>query len=160
MAPECYLKKKTEIKLKRVVGVPSPSGQIGQHSPSGMIGSSQSDESSQITSSHRGAPLSHTQIRHGSGFHTSLSLYSCPSVRQLPNGPDDLGRERDCFWRCNYVKGNRHWGPMRRYAAACWLNRAPSTHTVAMHGNCCVPKTQHTRLVFILHLYACRSEVP
>ena len=104
MAPECDVKKKPEIKLKKCCkssrksgGVPSTSGQIGQHSPSGMIGSSQSDESSQITSSHRGAPLSHTQIRHGSGFHTSLSLYSCPSVRQLPSGPDEVGRESDYF---------------------------------------------------------------
>lgn len=64
-----------------------PSGQIGQHSPSGMMGSAQSDVSSQITSSHMMVPLSQTQIWQGSGFHTSLSLYNCPSNVQLPNVP-------------------------------------------------------------------------
>lgn len=56
------------------MGVPSGSGQMGQHSPSGMMGSAQSDVSSQITSSHMTVPLSQTQIWQGSGFHTSLSL--------------------------------------------------------------------------------------
>lgn len=68
--------------------VPSESGQIGQHSPSGMMGSAQSDVSSQITSSHMMFPLSQTQIWHDSGFHTSLSLYNCPSNVQLPNVPE------------------------------------------------------------------------
>lgn len=65
--------------------VPSVSGQMGQHSPSGMMGSAQSDVSSQITSSHMTVPLSQTQIWQGSGFHTSLSLYNCPSNVQPPN---------------------------------------------------------------------------
>lgn len=57
---------------------------MGQHSPDGMIGSAHSLTSSQIISSHSTDPLSHTQIRHGSGFHTSLSLQSCPSWVQPP----------------------------------------------------------------------------
>lgn len=64
-----------------------PSMQIGQHSPSGISGLAQSCISSQITSSHMTVPLSHTQIRHGSGFHTSLSLYDWPSSVQLLNMP-------------------------------------------------------------------------
>lgn len=65
---------------------------MGQHSPSGMMGSAQSEESSQMTSSHITVPLSQTQIWHGSGFHTSLSLYNCPSSVQLPNAP--AGQQR------------------------------------------------------------------
>lgn len=72
--------------------VPSVSGQMGQHSPSGMMGSAQSDVSSQITSSHMTVPLSQTQIWQGSGFHTSLSLYNCPSNVQPPNRAEGEGR--------------------------------------------------------------------
>lgn len=60
------------------------SGQMGQHSPKGISALGQSEVSSQITSSHRMLPLSQTQIWHGSGFHTSLSLYVSPSWMQLP----------------------------------------------------------------------------
>lgn len=58
--------------------------QTGQHSPDGMRGLAHSLISSQIISSQSTAPLSHTQIRHGSGFHTSLSLYGWPSWMQPP----------------------------------------------------------------------------
>lgn len=64
--------------------VPSTSGQMGQHSPKGISALGQSEVSSQITSSQRMLPLSQTQIWHGSGFHTSLSLYVSPSWTQLP----------------------------------------------------------------------------
>lgn len=79
------------------VGVPSLSGQMGQHSPSGMMGSAQSDVSSQITSSHSTWPPSQMQIWQGSGFQTSLSLYNCPSDVQLPNGPE--GEHRAAEWK-------------------------------------------------------------
>lgn len=59
-------------------------GQMGQHSPDGMIGLAHSLISSQIISSHRTDSVSHTQIRHGSGFHTSLSLYCCPPWMHPP----------------------------------------------------------------------------
>lgn len=68
--------------------LPSASGQIGQHSPSGMMGSAQSLVSSQITSSHMTDPLSQMQIWQGSGFHTSLSLYDCPSNVQPVSVPE------------------------------------------------------------------------
>ncbi len=55
-------------------GVVPSSGQMGQHSSWGITGLGQSVVSSQITSSHITVPLSHTQIWHGSGFQTSLSL--------------------------------------------------------------------------------------
>lgn len=58
--------------------------QMGQHSPKGVSGLRQSFRSSQIMSSQRTVPVSQTQIRQGSGFHTSLSLYLCPSCMQLP----------------------------------------------------------------------------
>lgn len=58
--------------------------QMGQHSPKGVSGLRQSFMSSQIMSSQRTVPVSQTQIRQGSGFHTSLSLYLCPSCTQLP----------------------------------------------------------------------------
>lgn len=80
--------KTTKLVKRRRMKVPSASGQIGQHSPSGMMGSAQSVVSSQITSSHMTVPLSQTQIWQGSGFHTSLSLYNCPSNVQLPNVPE------------------------------------------------------------------------
>lgn len=76
-----------------------PSMQIGQHSPSGMSGLAQSVMSSQITSSHMTVPLSHTQIRQGSGFHTSLSLYDWPSNVQLlkmPTNKGDRGEHVSC----------------------------------------------------------------
>lgn len=43
----------------------------------------QSLVSSQMTSSHITVPLSHTQIWHGSGFHTSRSANTWPSKVQL-----------------------------------------------------------------------------
>lgn len=55
-------------------GVVPSSGQTGQHSSWGITGLAQWAVSSQITSSHITVPLSHTQIWHGSGFQTSLSL--------------------------------------------------------------------------------------
>lgn len=70
------------------------SGQIGQHSPSGMSGLAQSNRGSQYTSSQRTAPLSHTQIRQGSGFQTSLSLYCTPSLMQVPVGTEETTKER------------------------------------------------------------------
>lgn len=70
------------------------SGQMGQHSPDVMIGLAHSLTSSQIISSHRTDPLSHTQIRHGSGFHTSLSLYGRPSWMQPPASSAAAGRGR------------------------------------------------------------------
>lgn len=66
------------------MGALASAGQMGQHSPDGMMGLAHSLMSSQIISSHRTDPLSHTQMRHGSGFHTSLSLYCCPSWMQPP----------------------------------------------------------------------------
>lgn len=73
--------------------VPSTSGQMGQHSPKGISALGQSEVSSQITSSQRMLPLSQTQIWHGSGFHTSLSLYVSPSWTQLPVWTDGEGGE-------------------------------------------------------------------
>lgn len=49
-----------------------------------MTGLGQSVVSSQMTSSHITVPLSHTQIWHGSGFHTSRSANTWPSKVQLP----------------------------------------------------------------------------
>ena len=49
-------------------------GQMGQHSPGGMDGLAHSLISSQMISSHRTEPVSHTQTRHRSDLHTSLSL--------------------------------------------------------------------------------------
>ena len=69
-------------------------GQMGQHSPDEMIGLAHSLISSQIISSHRTDPLSHTQMRHGSGFHTSLSLYGCPSWMQPPASSVEASREQ------------------------------------------------------------------
>lgn len=66
------------------IGSVASAGQMGQHSPDGMTGLAHSLISSQIISSHRTAPLSHTQMRHGSGFHTSLSLYCWASCVQPP----------------------------------------------------------------------------
>ena len=66
------------------MGALASAGQMGQHSRDGMMRLAHSLISSQIISSHRTAPLSHTQIRHGSGFHTSLSLYCWPSWMQPP----------------------------------------------------------------------------
>lgn len=77
---------KVPFKTQKQASVPS-SGQTGQHSSGGITGLAQSLVSSQITSSHMTVPLSHTQIRHGSGFHTSLSLYDWPSNVQLLNKP-------------------------------------------------------------------------
>lgn len=76
----------------RGVEIPS-SGQMGQHSSWGTIGLGQSVVSSQMTSSHMTVPLSHTQIWHGSGFHTCRSANTWPSKVQLP--PMPLGGDTD-----------------------------------------------------------------
>lgn len=66
--------------------------QMGQHSPKGTSGLRQS-LSSQIMSSQRTLPVSHTQMLQVVGFHTSLSLYVCPSCKQLPASSVPSGRE-------------------------------------------------------------------
>lgn len=76
------------------MGAVASAGQMGQHSPDVMIGLAHSLASSQIISSHRTDPLSHTQMRHGSGFHTSLSLKGCPSWMQPPAPSAAAGRGR------------------------------------------------------------------
>lgn len=63
-----------EINKLRPMGGDWSAGQMGQHSPNGISGLGQSFSSSQTISSHRTVPVSHTQMRQGSGFHTSLSL--------------------------------------------------------------------------------------
>lgn len=68
------------------------SGQMAQHSSWGMTGLGQSLVSSQMTSSHITVPLSHTQIWHGSGFHTSRSANTWPSKVQLLLRPAEGGR--------------------------------------------------------------------
>ena len=81
---------KTAADVKGREGLPS-SGQMAQHSSWGMMGLGQSDVSSQMTSSHITVPLSHTQIWHGSGFHTSRSANTWPSKVQVfpvPAGGD------------------------------------------------------------------------
>lgn len=91
------------------MGAVASAGQMGQHSPDGMIGLAHSLISSQIISSHRTAPLSHTQIRHGSGFHTSLSLYCWPSWMQPPASSVVATRGREA----NGTEGHRNkkqWG--------------------------------------------------
>lgn len=65
--------------------------QMGQHSPNGISGLGQSFSSSQTISSHRTDPVSHTQMRQGSGFHTSLSLWRCPSCMQLKTSSSVCG---------------------------------------------------------------------
>lgn len=71
-------------------------GQMGQHSPKGISGLGHSLSSSQSMSSQRIVPVSQTQIWQGSGFHTSLSLYLCPSCTQLPASsvPEGEGKSR------------------------------------------------------------------
>lgn len=68
---------------------------MGQHSSWGMMGLGQSVVSSQMTSSHITVPLSHTQIWHGSGFHTSRSANTWPSKVQLPPVPEGGDTQRD-----------------------------------------------------------------
>lgn len=63
-----------EINKLRPMGGDRSAAQMGQHSPNGISGLGQSFSSSQTISSHRTVPVSHTQMRQGSGFHTSLSL--------------------------------------------------------------------------------------
>ena len=58
----------------------------GQHSPSGVTVSWQGPRSSHTTSSHTAFPMSHTQIRHGSGFHMSLLLWTFPFSVQVSAG--------------------------------------------------------------------------
>lgn len=131
-------KKTAKVVKRRRSKVPSASGQIGQHSPSGMMGSAHSDVSSQITSSHMTVPLSQTQIWQGSGFHTSLSLYNCPSSVQLPNVPGRrkelsarwvstvlhqtakfmVGRRKDEMRSCKVWRNRkelREWAPKKRF---------------------------------------------
>lgn len=68
-------------------------GQTGQHSPNGISGLRHSNSwSSQMMSSQRTFPESHTQIWHGSGFHTSLSAYTCP---RWVHDPRMTGKERN-----------------------------------------------------------------
>lgn len=87
------------------MGAVASAGQTGQHSPDGMIGLVHSFISSQIISSHRTAPLSHTQIRHGSGFHTSLSLYSWASWMQPPASSEETSRG----WKDRGGGGEQWW---------------------------------------------------
>lgn len=68
--------------------------QMGQHSPSGIVTFSQLDSSSHWISSHRTEPLSHTQIRHGSGFQMSLLVYTWPSTVQPASSPVEGGTDR------------------------------------------------------------------
>lgn len=79
------------------------SGQLGQHSPLVKIGLGQSNRGSQYTSSQRTAPLSHTQIRQGSGFQTSLSLYCTPSLMHVPDGTEERDNKRE--WMSKEVEG-------------------------------------------------------
>ncbi|KAJ8016293.1 hypothetical protein DPEC_G00005690 [Dallia pectoralis] len=67
------------------MGTLASAGQMGQHSPGWMMGLAQIVISSQMISSHSTVPPSHTQTRHGSGFHTSFSLYPRPSWMQPPS---------------------------------------------------------------------------
>ena len=61
--------------------------QTGQHSPCGVTTLLQEVTSSHCISSQRTWPLSHTQIRHGSGFQMSLLVYTWPSAVQLTSSP-------------------------------------------------------------------------
>lgn len=86
--------------------------QMGQHSPNGISGLGQSFSSSQTISSHRMVPVSHTQMRQGSGFHTSLSLYRCPSCIQLKTPSsvyDVIGTHRGRWWeeKGDYASGRK-----------------------------------------------------
>lgn len=83
ISPVIYLYE-MEINKLRPLAVGWSVGQMGQHSPKGISGVAQSLISSQVMSSQRIFPVSQTQIRQASGFHTSLSLYLCPSCTQLP----------------------------------------------------------------------------
>lgn len=76
--------------------LPSPSGQTGQHSPGGATAPGQFLVSSQITSSHSTLPLSQTQIRQTSGFHTSRSWYLMPFCTQVTGGTEARRTERRC----------------------------------------------------------------
>lgn len=86
----------TEINKLRPLAVGWSVGQMGQHSPKGISGVGHSLISSQVMSSQRTFPVSQTQIRQASGFHTSLSLYLCPSCTQLPASsvPEAKGKSR------------------------------------------------------------------
>lgn len=83
------------VRINKLQPMGASAGQTGQHSPDGMIGLVHSFISSQMISSHRTAPLSHTQTRHGSGFHTSLSLYCRASWMQPPASSEDTSRGVD-----------------------------------------------------------------
>lgn len=83
----------------RPEALPSPSGQTGQHSPGGATAPGQFLVSSQITSSHSTLPLSQTQIRQTSGFHTSRSWYLMPFCTQVTGGTEARGEERGCLRR-------------------------------------------------------------
>lgn len=76
--------------------------QMGQHSPSGTTTFSQLVSSSQWISSQRTWPLSHTQMRHGSGFQMSLLVYTWPSAVQLKSSPVTRRGRREALrfsWR-------------------------------------------------------------
>lgn len=83
----------------RPEALPSPSGQTGQHSPGGATAPGQFLVSSQITSSHNTLPLSQTQIRQTSGFHTSRSWYLRPFCTQVTGGTKARQEERGCLRR-------------------------------------------------------------
>lgn len=107
------------------MGALASAGQMGQHSPDGMIRLAHSLISSQIISSQSTAPLSHTQIRHGSGFHTSLSLYCWPSWMQPP--ASTVVTSRGCVAgeqrrsKSNGMKGRLVQERVRKSKAGCEL---------------------------------------
>lgn len=110
----CYFNWTLTTGASRGVEIPS-SGQMGQHSSWGTIGLGQSVVSSQMTSSHMTVPLSHTQIWHGSGFHTCRSANTWPSKVQLP--PMPLGGDTDAN-----LGGGRQQINHRRKINYCFAN--------------------------------------
>lgn len=118
-------------------------GQMGQHSPKGISGLGQSFMSSQIISSHRTVPVSQTQIRQGSGFHTSLSLYLCPSCTQLPASsvpegkgksgvgakPEEEERKRDRVITSALVNNHEHNGGQTSSLQECSFHLPQSRST-------------------------------
>lgn len=69
--------------LSSVLGVDAVSEHTGQHSPTGISTDLQWLVSSQIMSSQTTLPMSHTHVRQGSGFHTSLLPYTFPCSVQV-----------------------------------------------------------------------------
>jgi len=74
--------------------------QTGQHSPSGITTFPQLDTSSHCTSSHKMAPLSQTQILHGSGFQMSLFVYTCPFSVQLNSSSTSKKKVKTILMSC------------------------------------------------------------